>query len=314
MVSIPFKRESLSKVDADESLRKTLQRFNSLQTGKPIQRRKDIMKLFIFACFNSLQTGKPIQRARWRAPPTTTRFKFQFPSNGKAYPKIMNQTMDKVRDVFQFPSNGKAYPKIKKNINPMRLMMWGFNSLQTGKPIQSTPYSPRPRWNVRVSIPFKRESLSKEPPTWRDRDRLRHKFQFPSNGKAYPKDLFLSNYNQLLAFSFNSLQTGKPIQREKTAFTFSDETISFNSLQTGKPIQRCVKCVYPPTILGSFNSLQTGKPIQRKDRRRVQNRVRCKFQFPSNGKAYPKNKESKWLGVFAHTFQFPSNGKAYPKM
>ena len=63
---------------------------------------------------------------------------------------------------FQFPSNGKAYPKEEREL----ISLWGvcFNSLQTGKPIQSETQL---FWNNRsvgssVSIPFKRESLSKD--------------------------------------------------------------------------------------------------------------------------------------------------------
>ena len=67
-VSIPFKRESLSK---DEVVYERLfigknVRFNSLQTGKPIQshaRAEDVVRLTDDpTSFNSLQTGKPIQR------------------------------------------------------------------------------------------------------------------------------------------------------------------------------------------------------------------------------------------------------------
>ena len=39
-------------------------------------------------------------------------FVFQFPSNGKAYPKREKPVeVEDVRKKFQFPSNGKAYPK-----------------------------------------------------------------------------------------------------------------------------------------------------------------------------------------------------------
>ena len=39
--------------------------------------------------------------------------KFQFPSNGKAYPKTVYR-LEKEKEVeFQFPSNGKAYPKLE---------------------------------------------------------------------------------------------------------------------------------------------------------------------------------------------------------
>ena len=63
---------------------------------------------------------------------------FQFPSNGKAYPKCFNQEVGQAQAKFQFPSNGKAYPK---NLLILRLMLSvkSFNSLQTGKRIQRDP-------------------------------------------------------------------------------------------------------------------------------------------------------------------------------
>ena len=60
--------------------------------------------------FNSLQTGKRIQRKREKDRHHNC-FKFQFPSNGKAYPKTTEATETDLNTMFQFPSNGKAYPK-----------------------------------------------------------------------------------------------------------------------------------------------------------------------------------------------------------
>ena len=135
-----------------------------------------------------------------------------------------------------------------------------FNSLQTGKHIQSRFLhlcSFSRRW---VSIPFKRESISKadEAETWdiigsvsipfkRESiskvhsdiimDDVSKEFQFPSNGKAYPKKDY-ADFKSIRVCSFNSLQTGKHIQR----------------VAAGN-----VKAHHPSL-----------------------------FQFPSNGKAYPK--------------------------
>ncbi len=36
---------------------------------------------------------------------------FQFPTNGKAYPKYYNLNYHNYPEKFQFPTNGKAYPK-----------------------------------------------------------------------------------------------------------------------------------------------------------------------------------------------------------
>ena len=188
--------------------------FNSLQTGKPIQSVIVLPKeKFQTIRFNSLQTGKPIQRRKvlfqngthlWRM--------FQFPSNGKAYPKLEKRgDRGKGRSLFQFPSNGKAYPK--NEVTGTCCVSGGsFNSLQTGKPIQSQLETASDFVNPSVSIPFKRESLSKG---YNEIQREKREesvsipfkreslskeigekvsigpyyvtFQFPSNGKAYPK-------------------------------------------------------------------------------------------------------------------------------
>ena len=138
--------------------------------------------------FNSLQTGKCIQRQEHHAFRRMLQ-KFQFPSNGKVYPKNRScHTSVVILYLFQFPSNGKVYPKVSET---------GLVDEQENRCF--------------VSIPFKRESVSKV--TERK----------PS--KAYPP-------------SFNSLQTGKCIQRPKYNALGTTRQRGFNSLQTGKCIQR----------------------------------------------------------------------------
>ncbi len=119
-VSIPYERESLSKeAHGKQKHLGSQRRFNSLRTGKPIQSgRQNARK-----SFNSLRTGKPIQSYIWDYAFNQRLLtkKFQFPTDGKAYPKqVKSQDF-----VFQFPTDGKAYPKL------------AINSLRTGKPIQS---------------------------------------------------------------------------------------------------------------------------------------------------------------------------------
>ena len=113
VVSIPFKRESVSKV------------LSCWRAGAHGQ------------CFNSLQTGKRIQSGHLLEPVPLKKLKFQFPSNGKAYPKSILKVLSDEELVFQFPSNGKAYPKYHKVFQFMRKPRKCFNSLQTGKRIQS---------------------------------------------------------------------------------------------------------------------------------------------------------------------------------
>ena len=90
--------------------------------------------------------------------------------------------------MFQFPSNGKAYPKQKED----------------------RPFDPK----------------------------TLNKFQFPSNGKAYPKIVVVILRLLEMRTSFNSLQTGKRIQRLCAIGVATIAAVSFNSLQTGKRIQR----------------------------------------------------------------------------
>ena len=138
----------------------------------------------------------------------------------------------------------------------------GFNSLQTGKRIQSLVLWVLIRTFKKVSIPFKRESVSKEDlvvvktigaaevsiPFKREsvskgRESLaklksrKCLFQFPSNGKAYPKSPASSE-----AMIFSN-RVSIPFKRESV----SKETFNIVPTKPG----------------GSF-------------------------QFPSNGKAYPK--------------------------
>ena len=83
---------------------------------------------------------------------------------------------------FQFPSNGKVYPKFNSDRS------YWF------------------RWSV--SIPFKRESVSKGDPETRHLPNG-NAFQFPSNGKVHGKTNAVAIVGKQDDFGFNSLQTGK---------------------------------------------------------------------------------------------------------
>ena len=211
--------------------------------------------------FNSLQTGKRIQSDHRRYP-TCSSIRFQFPSNGKADPKERyGDLYEFYLHVFQFPSNGKADPK--------------RNQAFSREAPSSLPS---------VSIPFKRESGSKE----------------NNSGNSGPSPN-----------SFNSLQTGKRIQRRKDTKTLVS---SFNSLQTGKRIQRKTKenCgLYPRTWLFQFPS--NGKADPKQCCWFLWGCSFCEFQFPSNGKADPKMTQQTASRGGYKKFQFPSNGKADPK-
>ena len=215
LVSIPFKRESVSKAVVLERLRRTTSCFNSLQTGKRIQsgwgdffsikfnqkvsipfKRESVSKVNtttprkeLSESFNSLQTGKRIQRAKERTLKLSRVLKFQFPSNGKAYPKRLatgrcrsscslvsipfkRESVSKVKSRIKYQKPKKAVVSIpfkresvSKVILQPPLFQWlytRFNSLQTGKRIQRRlTMSAFSSDLFKVSIPFKRESVSK---------------------------------------------------------------------------------------------------------------------------------------------------------
>ena len=111
MVSIPFKRESISKGDYSDWQISDFE-FPFPSNGKAYPKTYEA----------GSNGGNPAQ--------------FPFPSNGKAYPKTIENEFPIPLDRFPFPSNGKAYPK---------LFLLGRKVLRM----------------LRVSIPFKRESISK---------------------------------------------------------------------------------------------------------------------------------------------------------
>ena len=113
---------------------------------------------------------------------------------------------------FQFPSNGKAYPKAFEYFTGGYGIDIVFNSLQTGKRIQSGGNDHTGDGPSTVSIPFKRESVSK--------DDNRKSFgtttsvSIPFKRESVSKVLRVPTLRVRQAKSFNSLQTGKRIQRQ----------------------------------------------------------------------------------------------------
>ena len=161
---------------------------------------------------------------------------FQFPSNGKAYPKLdcphdssttlvmvsipfkREKPIQRVcfisfsnRSVSCFNSlqTGKPIQRQTPKQRKKQALKHSFNSLQTGKPIQSYPNSSYAAYAIlMVSIPFKRESLSKDTLSKHSMERPSRQFQFPSNGKAYPKA------DSLTWLQSESLQVSIPFKRE----------------------------------------------------------------------------------------------------
>ena len=208
--------------------------FNSLQTGKHIQ-SSTAGWILSLAIVSIPVKRESISKGMTTSPVYLIVRTFQFPSNGKAYPKLTHPEQLRLAYPFQFPSNGKAYPKGERARKP------------------SAPN--------KVSIPFKRESISKVLTTLVTKS---------SHKKG-----------------FNSLQTGKHIQRLMMKPHIEGQAGRFNSLQTGKHIQS-IQAEWAGSA-GPWVSI----PFKRESISKVMickqsASVSCWFQFPSNGKAYPK--------------------------
>ena len=157
---------------------------------------------------------------------------------------------------FQFPSNGKVYPKAHRTFqtDPMSIVSIPFKREGVSKDgdDKQTGFG-----TDTVSIPFKREGVSKGGSV--HRFGWVELFQFPSNGKVYPK--LMEKYDSEGLKSFNSLQTGRCIQSFTPLWRVWRVGMCFNSLQTGRCIQRKPQPVRTTRVV-SFNSLQTGRCIQ----------------------------------------------------
>ena len=185
-VSIPFKRESVSKLYGDyvhwsevavsfNSLQtgkrfQTLlsvvtgpedqQSFNSLQTGKRFQTNDRIERWWGGQSFNSLQTGKRFQTRTGSLNGKCLDF-VSIPFKRESVSKRTRcQHRLHLCIEFQFPSNGKAFPN-KRIVLFAPVTIKSFNSLQTGKRFQTDWRSGFSSDDEKVSIPFKRESVSK---------------------------------------------------------------------------------------------------------------------------------------------------------
>ena len=180
--------------------------------------------------FNSLQTGKRIQRHH-ASPTARLLHRVSIPFKRESGSKGLLRCERRNRSgAFQFPSNGKAYPKEYTN-NQTGQVSLSFNSLQTGKRIQrpTTSTTGTPDDDV---------------------------FQFPSNGKADPKQRCHAGRLRWGPVSIPfKRESGSKDVRAKASVNEVDE--GFNSLQTGKHIQRDHKS------LGLTRNLKVSIPFKR---------------------------------------------------
>ena len=115
--------------------------------------------------FNSLQTGKFMERLLSSTTTPVQTSGFQFPSNGKVHGKniIENGVNGITNEGFNSLQTGKfmesTTPPHRHGMTPR------FNSLQTGKFMERDNTAMTSR-QINVSIPFKRESSWKVYRTW----------------------------------------------------------------------------------------------------------------------------------------------------
>ena len=164
--------------------------FNSLQTGKHIQRCVKRVSIYGLARFNSLQTGKHIQRAN-SGGISLNLTRVSIPFKRESIYKVTINSNSKTHETpaFQFPSNGKAYTKADEGSNPhayRREFQFPSNGKAYTKSNQSDLKIPAP---ISFQFPSNGKAYTKlfcapvtgPPRNW---------FQFPSNGKAYTKSWY----------------------------------------------------------------------------------------------------------------------------
>ena len=137
---------------------------------------------------------------------------------------------------FQFPSNGKAYTKIPYKSGSV----WPTNVSIPFKreSIYKEIYPIDCDRVIAVSIPFKRESIYKVPLAGSVGNRSKNEVSIPFKRESIYKATRWRLMTSMTMMGFNSLQTGKHIQRCCGINWWNKGDISFNSLQTGKHIQR----------------------------------------------------------------------------
>ena len=218
-------------------------------------------------------------------------------------------------DAFQFPSNGKAYPKRYGRIVQTPTVVVSIPFKREGISKVEVAHLLTCACGVFVSIPFKREGISKarSPPQPSEKYR---KVSIPFKREGISKEYYrIRSDKEYSAFGFNSLQTGRHIQRkEEMQITESDDVFQFpsngkaypkrkpadekgnddgdvsipfkregiskgyedragqgnetcfSSLQTGRHIQSKPETRYNIFKTQCFNSLQTGRHIQSKQK------------------------------------------------
>ena len=265
LVSIPYERESISKADG----------WNPWKSS-------------ISKSFNSLRTGKHIQRIFYKH--KKRRFsdeKFQFPTNGKAYPKQEDKG-GKRSDRVSIPYERESISK-----GPQRRNLYMVHGHS-------------------VSIPYERESISKVPANERTAWMAMSYVSIPYERESISKVKWERSFPHRHLHRFNSLRTGKHIQSiPGYDIIGAEQTPCFNSLRTGKHIQsRCVILGCNTRFLFQFPTNGKAYPKGKKTLEKFADTD--KVSIPYERESISKESQ-RWPVKNKKLFQFPTNGKAYPK-
>ena len=162
---------------------------------------------------------------------------------------------------FPFPSNGKAHSDHTICLFYEIARTISFDSLQTGRHIQTITKLTVEVNLVNVSIPFKREGTFRQPMMKKTKSSSHDCFNSLQTGRHIQTLNGVSRKLPRRHQCFNSLQTGRHIQT-KTKTRSARKGKCFNSLQTGRHIQTVDASITHFVFTKCFNSLQTGRHIQ----------------------------------------------------
>ena len=234
-VSIPFKRESSWKGEQQNITRERKCGFNSLQTGKfmesanacqqymdnpgvsiPFKRESSwkaptvsdirVAKSTVSIPFKRESSWKGIKRITGLHTHKRVSIPFKRESSWKGTTSIGSWTRS---GMFQFPSNGKVHGKFHTNC---------LRGIYTAPPFQF-PSNGKVHGKITHNVKASNPRLGK--------------FQFPSNGKVHGKKGYLAPTIPR-KLRFNSLQTGKFMEREVNRTRSNPFTSPFQFPSNGK--------------------------------------------------------------------------------
>ena len=235
---------------------------------------------------------------------------FQFPSNGKGFPNLIDNYpwAGNFEVKFQFPSNGKGFPNYLATDWVLRPSDFGFNSLQTGKAFRTRFWSTGPRL---YQLRFNSLQTGKAFRTKGEGSVLQHteeRFQFPSNGKGFPNINGLAKF--FLWLRFNSLQTGKAFRTDFPGKVSECPELKFQFPSNGKGFPNemdVVKMFFRILVSIPFKRERLSEHSQF-----FHQRLLTRVSIPFKRERLSEQRRPLMVSLRPVKFQFPSNGKGFP--